>query len=92
MADRLLVVASSLVRKTELHTMDVINGVIKVRQIDDGIDTPASKTIRLAPGGFHVMLIGLKVPLNAYENPRLSLTSNTFYGYVEKQLAQRSCV
>ena len=67
-ADRLLAVESSLARKTELHTMDVTNGVMKMRQIDGGIAIPAGKTIQLAPGGFHVMLIGLKAALNADEN------------------------
>ena len=74
MADRLLAVESSLARKTELHTMDVTNGVMKMRQIDGGIAIPAGKTIQLAPGGFHVMLIGLKAPLNADENYQVILT------------------
>ena len=73
-ADRLLAVESSLARKTELHTMDVTNGVMKMRQIDDGIAIPSGKTIQLAPGGFHVMLIGLKAPLNAGENYQVTLT------------------
>ena len=73
MADRLLAVESSLARKTELHTMDVTNGVMKMRQIDGGIAIPAGKTIQLAPGGFHVMLIGLTVPLNADENYQVTL-------------------
>ena len=73
MADRLLAVESGLARKTELHTMEVINGVMKMRQIDGGIAIPAGKTIQLAPGGFHVMLIGLKAPLNADENYQVTL-------------------
>ena len=73
-ADRLLAVESSLARKTELHTMDVTNGVMKMRQIDDGIAIPPGKTVQLAPGGFHVMLIGLKAPLNADENYQVTLT------------------
>jgi len=67
-ADRLLAVESVLARKTELHTMDFTNGVMKMRQIDGGIAIPAGKTIQLAPGGFHVMLIGLKAALNADKN------------------------
>ena len=73
MADRLLAVESSLARKTELHTMEVKNGVMKMRQIDGGIAIPAGKTIQLAPGGFHVMLIGLKAPLNGGENYQVTL-------------------
>ena len=72
-ADRLLAVESSLARKTELHTMDVTNGVMKMRQIDGGINIPAGKTVQLAPGGFHVMLIGLKAPLNADKNYQVTL-------------------
>ena len=41
MDDRLLAVESSLARKTELHTMDVTNGVMKMRQVDGGIAIPA---------------------------------------------------
>ena len=74
MADRLLAVESSLAHKTELHTMEVTNGVMKMRQIDGGIAIPAGETIQLAPGGFHVMLIGLKAPLNADENYQVTLT------------------
>ena len=73
-ADRLLAAESSLARKTELHTMDVTNGVMKMRQIDGGIAIPAGKTIQLAPGGFHVMLIGLRAALNAGENYQVTLT------------------
>ena len=73
MADRLLAVESSLALKTELHTMDVSNGVMKMRQIDGGIAIPAGKTIQLAPGGFHVMLIGLKAALNADETYQVTL-------------------
>ena len=72
-ADLLLTAESNLARKTELHTMEVTNGVMKMRQIDGGINIPAGKTIRLAPGGFHVMLIGLKEPLNAEENYQVAL-------------------
>ena len=73
MDDRLLAAESSLARKTELHTMEVTNGVMKMRQIDGGIAILAGKTIQLAPGGFHVMLIGLKAPLNGGENYQMTL-------------------
>jgi copper(I)-binding protein len=53
--------------------MELTNGVMKMRQIDGGINVPAGNTIQLAPGGFHVMLIGLKAPLNADENYQVTL-------------------
>ena len=65
MADRLVGVASKLARKTELHKMEMDNGVMRMRQVEGGIDLPAGKTMHLAPGGYHVMLIGLNAPLTA---------------------------
>ena len=65
MADRLLGATSNLARKTELHLMEMDNGVMRMRPIEGGIDLPAGKTIHLAPGGYHVMLIGLNAPLTA---------------------------
>ena len=64
-ADRLLDATSNLARKTELHLMEMDNGVMRMRPIEGGIDLPAGKTIHLAPGGYHVMLIGLNAPLTA---------------------------
>ena len=64
-ADRLVGVTSKLARKTELHKMDMDNGVMKMRQVLGGIDLLAGRTIHLAPGGYHVMLIGLTSPLTA---------------------------
>ena len=65
MADRLLDATSNLARKTELHLMEMDNGVMRMRPIKGGIELPAGKTIHLAPGGYHVMLMGLKAPLTA---------------------------
>jgi copper(I)-binding protein len=65
MADRLVGVTSNLARKTELHKMEMDNGVMEMRQVEGGIDLLAGKTIHLAPGGYHVMLIGLNAPLTA---------------------------
>ena len=51
-AGRLLAVESILARKTELHTMDFTNGVMKMRQVEGGIAILAGKTTELAPVGF----------------------------------------
>ena len=64
-ADRLVGVTSNLARKTELHKMEMNNGVMKMREVEGGIDLLAGRTIHLAPGGYHVMLIGLNAPLTA---------------------------
>jgi copper(I)-binding protein len=61
----LLAAESNLARKTELHMMVMEDGVMRMRQIDSGIRIPAGETLHLAPGGFHIMLIGLTSALTA---------------------------
>ena len=64
-ADRLLDVTSDLARKTELHEVKISSGVMKMRPVIGGIKIPAGKTVDLVPGGYHVMLMGLKEPLHS---------------------------
>lgn len=61
-ADRLIAVQSDAAGKVELHEMAVIDGVMKMRPLDKGLEVPAGGTLELKPGGFHVMFIGLKKP------------------------------
>lgn len=62
-ADRLLSVSTSSATTAELHThMMDSNGVMKMRQVDGVELAPGSET-KLAPGGLHVMLMGLAAPL-----------------------------
>ncbi len=63
-SDRAVVSAESDVSdKVELHTHLHEDGVMKMRQVEK-IDVPAGGETVLKPGGLHVMLIGLKQPLN----------------------------
>lgn len=62
-ADRLVGVASPAAGKVELHTMSMDGGVMRMRPVTGGLPIPAGGTLTLAPGGYHVMLIGLKAPL-----------------------------
>jgi len=56
---RLVEARSPVARTVELHEMAMVNNVMKMRAIP-GIELPAGKTVDLGPGGYHVMLIGLK--------------------------------
>jgi copper(I)-binding protein len=49
------------------------NGVAKMRPVD-GILVPANGATELKPGGYHVMLMGLKEPLMEYGTFQLTLT------------------
>jgi copper(I)-binding protein len=39
--------------------------VMRMRELEKGLEIPAGGTVTLAPGGFHLMLIGLTAPLKA---------------------------
>ena len=38
---------------------------MRMRELDNGLDIPAGATVTLAPGGYHLMLVGLKAPFKA---------------------------
>lgn len=62
-ADLVLVGAVSDVSEiTELHDHINDNGVMRMRRVPQ-IDLPAGSSTELKPGSLHVMLIGLKQPL-----------------------------
>ena len=63
-SDRAVISAQSDVAdKVELHTHLHEGGVMKMREVDK-IDIPAGAETVLEPGGLHIMLIGLKQPLD----------------------------
>lgn len=70
---RLIAVSTPLTKSAEVHHMKLENGVMKMFPVD-GIDVPAGKTVRLASGGYHVMLTNLQKPLNPGDKVPLQLT------------------
>jgi hypothetical protein len=58
--DRLVAASSDVAAKVELHEMSVTDGVMKMREMEDGIAIPAGETVALKPGGLHIMFMGLK--------------------------------
>ena len=73
-ADRLTGAASDAAKASQIHEMKVAGGVMKMREIAGGLAIPANGAVALKPGGYHVMLIGLKKPLKAGETVQLTLT------------------
>ncbi len=60
-----LVGARSAAARTEIHRSVEENGVMKMLPMEEGIEIPAGGTVTLAPGGLHVMFMGLSAPLTA---------------------------
>jgi periplasmic copper chaperone A len=62
-ADRLLGGSTDVAAKVEVHEMATKDGVMTMREIEDGVPVAPGATVTLAPGGFHLMLVNVKKPL-----------------------------
>ena len=71
-AVRIIGVASPVAGTVEIHNMTMQNGVMKMFPVE-GIDVSAGQTVKLAPGGYHVMFMGLKQQMKAGERVPLDL-------------------
>lgn len=71
-ADRLLSASTPAAGRAELHTMLRDGDVMRMRELD-AIAVPANGAVTLAPGGLHIMLIGLTRPLAVGEQVPLTL-------------------
>ncbi len=58
----------------EIHEMTMQGGVMKMREMKDGLAIPAHGAVKLAPGGYHVMFTHLKRPLVKGETVKATLT------------------
>jgi copper(I)-binding protein len=73
-SDAALVAAGSpLAERAELHSMSTEGGVMRMRALPR-VELPAGRTVKLAPGGMHVMLVDLKQPLKPGDKVPLILS------------------
>ena len=63
-ADRLVSLSSELSDKAQIHSMEMADGVMKMRHQADGVVIPAGGTVEFKPGSFHVMFMDLDKTLN----------------------------
>lgn len=59
-AERLLSVSADFAGKSEVHTMTMEDGIMKMRPLIDGIEIPAGETVVLKRGGLHLMFMKLQ--------------------------------
>jgi copper(I)-binding protein len=71
--DRLIGGSADVAARVELHEMATSNGEMKMRPLDKGLAIEPGKTVKLAPGGSHLMLFDLKSPLKQGEQVPVTL-------------------
>src|SRR6185312_12977990 len=70
--DKLVGVSADVAGKIEVHQMATDGGVMKMRPVEGGLTIEPGKTVKLAPGGLHLMMMDLKSPLK--QGDRLPVT------------------
>jgi len=60
---KLVGASSPVAGVSDVHEMKMDGNVMKMRAVSGGLDLPAGKAVELKPGGYHVMLMDLKVAL-----------------------------
>ena len=58
-ADRLVAAQADVSNAVEIHETKMEGDVMRMTQVEGGIEVPAGGQVELKPGGYHVMLIGL---------------------------------
>jgi copper(I)-binding protein len=71
--ERLVAAASPVAARAELHEMVMDGGMMRMREVPV-IELAPGQSLTLAPGGLHVMLMGLAQPLEEGSMIALTLT------------------
>ena len=72
-ADRLLGASSPKADRVSLHHSVMKGGVTSMQAVPDGLELAPGRSVTLAPGGYHLMLDGLKGGLKVGETYPLTL-------------------
>ncbi len=70
---KLLAASSPVAGVVEIHEMKLVGDVMKMSAIP-ALDLPAGKAVALRPGGYHIMLMDLKQPIQAGQSVPITLS------------------
>jgi len=73
-ATTLIGVSTPVAGVAEVHEMKMDGDVMRMRPLSKGLELPAGKAVQLKPGGYHLMLMDLKLPLQKDTTIPLTLT------------------
>jgi copper(I)-binding protein len=60
--DRLISASSPGAEIVQVHEMKMDGNVMRMREVEKGLEIPPGGSVTLAPGGYHLMMMGLKAP------------------------------
>jgi copper(I)-binding protein len=71
--DKLVSAKSPAAETVQIHEMKMDGNVMRMREISGGLEIAPGATVTLAPGGLHIMMMGLKAPLKQGEKVPVTL-------------------
>ncbi len=71
--DRLSCVSDDASAQCQIHSMTMEGGVMKMRPVEGGLEIKPGETVTLHPGGYHVMFVDLKHPLEQGQTVKVTL-------------------
>ena len=71
--DKVNCVSSDASAQCQIHTMTMEDGVMKMRPVEGGLEIKPGETVTLKPGGYHMMLVDLKHPLEQGQSVKATL-------------------
>ncbi len=78
---RLVAINTPAAGVAEVHEMKMEEGVMRMRAVPGGLELPPGKTVELKPGGYHLMLMDLKQPLQKESTVALTLVFQDAKGH-----------
>ena len=69
-------VAESIASMVEIHNVVMYESMMRMQELEDGLSLAPGESVSLAPGGKHIMLVGLTGPLNEGDSFELTLHFN----------------
>lgn len=71
--DRLLGGRTSVAASVDVHSMTMDGNIMRMRPVSGGLAIAPGGSVALKPGGYHLMLMGLKQPLKQGETVTITL-------------------
>lgn len=72
--DTLVSANANFAKSTQIHRSTEVDGVARMEPIPNGLPIPSGATLKLEPGGMHIMFTGLTEPLKAGDVKVMTLT------------------
>ena len=72
--DRLIGATAAAAENVELHEMKMVDGIMRMRPVKDGIELKPGQTVEFKSNAFHLMMVDLKQPLQQGQRVKGTLT------------------